>query len=82
MTEQVVRTVPGSECRPTRLRPGGSWRCPGVWQLLESGDHDEGARKGTARGGCSRQAKGLTMETGPRTPLTEAPQRWVCPSQQ
>lgn len=47
MTEQVGRTAPGSECRSTRLRPGGSWHCPGVWQLLESCDPDEDARRGT-----------------------------------
>lgn len=46
MSEQVGRTAPGSECHLTRLRPGGSWHCPGVWQLLESRDLDEAARRG------------------------------------
>ena len=75
MTEQVGRTVKGSECRPTRLRPGGSWRWPGDWQLLESGDLDGDARRGAPGSaeepgdGFPRQSGGLAMEAGIQDPF-------------
>lgn len=72
MTEQVGRTAQGSECCPTRLRPG-------VGQLLVSGDSNEDAEEPWP------ESEGLIMEAVTQGPFdggfpgqgwSPQPKRW------